>query len=76
MPPYEIAVLAFCAAPFLAIVLFYCETRVERWVRSRRETRRALRLLQAPTESGPATDRPVQALPSPDASAEAHGRAA
>jgi hypothetical protein len=35
MPTFEIAVLAFCAAPCLATVLFYCEAVLERRLRKR-----------------------------------------
>ena len=77
MPTYEIAVLSICAAPFLAIALFYCETRLERWIRGRRESHRAQRRLHAPRQHGAAaTTEPGEAHAPPDASAEAQHQAA
>jgi hypothetical protein len=76
MPPYEIAVLSCCVAPFVAIALFDGETRLERRVRGQRESHRAQRRLHAPPQHGAATAGPGEAHAPPDASAEAQHQAA
>jgi hypothetical protein len=70
MPTYEIAVLSICAAPFVAIALFYGETRLERRVRSQRGSHRAQRRLHAPPRHDAATAGQGDAPGPPDASAE------